>query len=111
MGVLLRIAYRNLVQARRRTTLLSLAVGLVTMLLVVLLSISRGIEDNLVKAATTGELPPLLRFDDAERFADLYAPERRYDETHLNDEGARLFTEKLADEFIARVKRGELAPR
>jgi putative ABC transport system permease protein len=53
MGVLLRIAYRNLVQARRRTTLLSLAVGLVTMLLVVLLSISRGIEDNLVKAATT----------------------------------------------------------
>ena len=69
------------------------------------------LQEDLVKAAATGELPLLLRFDDAERFADLYAPERRYDETHLNDEGARLFTEKLADEFVARVKRGELAPR
>jgi putative ABC transport system permease protein len=53
MSVLLRIAFRNLLQARRRSFLLSLAVGLVTMLLVLLLSISQGIEDNLVKAATT----------------------------------------------------------
>lgn len=53
MSVLLRIAFRNLVQARRRSALLSLAVGLVTALLVLLLAISQGIEDNLVKAATT----------------------------------------------------------
>jgi len=69
------------------------------------------LQEDLIKAAQAGEIPLLLRFDDAERFAELYAPERRYDETHLNDEGARLFTEALADEFVARVKRGELAPR
>ncbi|MBM3990040.1 MAG: hypothetical protein FJ298_03425 [Planctomycetes bacterium] len=69
------------------------------------------LQEDLIKAAAAGELPALLRFDDAERFAELYAPERRYDETHLNDEGARRFTELLADEFVARVRRGELAPR
>ncbi|MEN9786128.1 MAG: hypothetical protein RLZZ299_1392 [Pseudomonadota bacterium] len=53
MSVLVRIALRNILQARRRSALLSLAVGLVTMLLVLLLAISQGIEDNLVRAATT----------------------------------------------------------
>lgn len=53
MGVLFIIAYRNLVQARRRTALLSGAIGLVTLLLVLLLSLSQGIADNLVKSATT----------------------------------------------------------
>lgn len=53
MRVLLLIAFRNLLGARRRTGLLSTAIGLVTMLLVLLLSLSSGIEDNLVDAATT----------------------------------------------------------
>jgi len=53
MGVLFIIAFRNLVQARRRTALLSGAIGLVTLLLVLLLSLSQGIADNLVKSATT----------------------------------------------------------
>lgn len=53
MRVLLLIALRNLTGARRRTALLSTAIGLVTMLLVLLLSLSSGIEDNLVDAATT----------------------------------------------------------
>ena len=52
MLVLFRLAVQNLVQARRRTTLLSLAVGLVTTLLVLLLSMAHGIEDNLVRSAT-----------------------------------------------------------
>jgi len=53
MRVIAGIALRNLIQARRRTLLLSTAIGLVTTLLVVLLSISSGIEDNLVSSATT----------------------------------------------------------
>lgn len=53
MGMLFVIAWRNLVQARRRTLLLSTAIGMVTTLLVLLLSLSQGIADNLVKSATT----------------------------------------------------------
>lgn len=53
MGVLVTIAFRNLVQARRRTLLLSTAIGMVTVMLVLLLSISAGISDNLVRSATT----------------------------------------------------------
>ncbi len=51
--VLVTIAIRNLVQAKRRTLLLSTAIGLVTAMLVLLLSISAGISDNLVRSATT----------------------------------------------------------
>ena len=53
MLVLARLAFRNLVQARRRSALLGLAVALVTMMLVLLMALSRGITDNLVEAATT----------------------------------------------------------
>jgi len=41
------------VQARRRTALLSVAIGLVTMLLVLMQSLAAGIEDSMVDAATT----------------------------------------------------------
>ena len=53
MAMLTLIAVRNLVQARRRTLLLSLAIGMVTTLLVLMLALSQGISDNLVKSATT----------------------------------------------------------
>jgi putative ABC transport system permease protein len=53
MGVLASIALRNLLQAPRRTSLLALAIGLVTTFLVLLLSISAGIAENLVTSATT----------------------------------------------------------
>lgn len=53
MSILTLMAFRNLVQARRRTLLLGSAIGLVTGLLVLLLSLSQGIADNLVKSATT----------------------------------------------------------
>lgn len=52
MFMLLKLAFRNLVQARRRTTLLSIAVGVVTALLVLLLAIGQGIEYNLIQSAT-----------------------------------------------------------
>ena len=42
MKMLLLIAVRNLIQARRRTTLLSLALGSVSALLVLMFSLSQG---------------------------------------------------------------------
>lgn len=51
--VIARIALRNLVQARTRTALLGSAIALVTGMLVLLLSLAGGIEDNLVRSATT----------------------------------------------------------
>lgn len=51
--VVLPIATKNLVGARRRSLLLGTAIAIVTTMLVILLSISAGIADNLVKNATT----------------------------------------------------------
>lgn len=51
--VIFTIALRNLVQARVRTGLLGTAIGLVTMALVLLMALSAGIDDNLVRGATT----------------------------------------------------------
>lgn len=53
MRVFAIIALRNLVQARRRTFLLGLALGAVTAMLVLLLSLSRGIGDTMIRSATT----------------------------------------------------------
>lgn len=50
---LLRIALRNLIQARTRTALLSTGIAIVTMMLVLLMAMSAGINDNLVRSATT----------------------------------------------------------
>lgn len=50
--VLIRIAARNLLQAKRRTGLLGSAIALVTMMLVLLLATSRGIYENMIKGAT-----------------------------------------------------------
>lgn len=53
MGIYVIVALRNLLQARRRSLLLSLALAMVTMLLVMLLALSQGLTDNMVKTATT----------------------------------------------------------
>jgi putative ABC transport system permease protein len=53
MGIYFIIAIRNLVQARRRSMFLSVALAIVTALLVLLNSLSLGVANNLVKAATT----------------------------------------------------------
>ena len=52
MGILFQIAVRNLVQAARRTLLLGSALAAVTLLLVLLLSLSQGITDNMIRSAT-----------------------------------------------------------
>ena len=51
MRILLFIALRNLVQARRRSALLSLAIGLVCAMLVLLQAMAQGIEDSMIEAA------------------------------------------------------------
>ena len=51
--IFVRIAWRNIVQARRRTFFLGLAMCLVTALLVLLMALSQGISDTLVTSATT----------------------------------------------------------
>lgn len=68
-------------------------------------------QEDLIAAARLGHIDHLLRYDEPLRFPDLYDPDHRYDETHLNDEGARLFTELLATEFVARVRAGEFRAR
>ncbi|MEL6188803.1 MAG: FtsX-like permease family protein, partial [Myxococcota bacterium] len=47
------IAFRNLVQARRRTLLLGLALAAVTAMFVLLLALSAGIGETMIRSATT----------------------------------------------------------
>lgn len=42
----------------------------------------------------------VLNFSDVEKFAELFAPEHRFDTDHVNTEGSKLFTEALARRFI-----------
>ncbi|MGM0578902.1 MAG: ABC transporter permease [Myxococcota bacterium] len=53
MKALLTIAVRNLLLARRRTLLLGGALALVTALLVLLMALSQGLSDTIVRSATT----------------------------------------------------------
>ena len=53
MQVLFTIAFRNLLQAKRRTALLSAAIGIVTALLVLLTSLTGGIREALLEEAST----------------------------------------------------------
>ena len=53
MGIYFIIALRNLLQARRRSLFLSSAMAIVTALLVLLNSLSQGVSNNLITAATT----------------------------------------------------------
>lgn len=52
MGTTFLIAWRNLVQAKRRTFLLSVALGAVMVLLVFLLALSQGLSDTMIRSAT-----------------------------------------------------------
>ncbi len=52
MGILFQIAVRNLIAAKRRSAMLGSALAAVTLLLVVLLSLSQGITDNMIRSAT-----------------------------------------------------------
>jgi len=43
---------------------------------------------------------PVLRFDDPNRYAELYEVEERFDEFHLNHTGAQIWTRLLAARFV-----------
>lgn len=53
MLMYLRIAFRNLSQAPRRTFFLGTALAIVTLLLVMLLSLSQGLSNTMIRSATT----------------------------------------------------------
>ncbi|MEQ9502434.1 MAG: FtsX-like permease family protein [Deltaproteobacteria bacterium] len=53
MGMLIQIAARNLVKARLRTLFLGSALTLVTALLILLLALSQGVTDTMIRSATT----------------------------------------------------------
>lgn len=57
--MLIRIAFRNLLQARRRNAVLAVAIGVVTLMLVLLMAMSQGINDNLIHAATNLSAGPV----------------------------------------------------
>jgi hypothetical protein len=62
---------------------------------------------DLIAAAQAGAIKPLLRYDDPELHADLFAHSSRFDSLHLNDVGAEIFTRKLASDFADWVTRRE----
>lgn len=53
MRILLEIAFRNLLQARRRTLLLGLAIAIVACLFLVLRSVSSSVSQRMIESATT----------------------------------------------------------
>jgi putative ABC transport system permease protein len=52
MGLYLTVALRNLLQSRRRTALLMTALAAVTLLLVMLMALSRGLTETMIRSAT-----------------------------------------------------------
>ena len=58
-------------------------------------------QNDLIKAAAGGEVKHLLRYDDPDRFPELYEFANRRDQNHPNTAGALLFTERLAADFLA----------
>src|SRR5512147_2661156 len=53
MGQLFLIAFRNLIQHRRRTLMLGGAIAGVTLLLVMVLGLTHGVSETMVRSATT----------------------------------------------------------
>lgn len=66
---------------------------------------------DLVQAAESGAIGPLLRYDDPERHPELFAHASRFDSLHLNDVGAAIFTRLLADDVGAWLESREDARR
>ncbi len=60
-----------------------------------------------VRAAALGVVPVTLNYTDPQRHPELYDPALRFDQSHLNREGARRFTRLLAEDFVRHAK----APR
>jgi hypothetical protein len=63
------------------------------------------LQEDLIKAAAASEVAHLLRYDDPELDAELFAAENHFDSNHLNSAGAERFTERLAKDFLALAAR------
>jgi hypothetical protein len=48
---------------------------------------------------------PVWRYHDANEYPALYEPANHYDMSHLNDAGAKIFTDLLAERFAAQLKK------
>jgi len=59
----------------------------------------------LARAAAEGLLPVLLDYADPERYPSLYEPALRFDAGHLNAAGAARYTEILARDVLAVIRR------
>lgn len=66
---------------------------------------------DLIKIAQAGELELLLRYDDPALHPELFAHESRFDALHLNDDGAALFTRRLADDFAVWARARQDGPK
>jgi len=64
---------------------------------------------NIFGAERYNNWPPagveILRFDDPNRYPDLYDPAHRYDPHHLDATGAQAFTRHLAEQFLNVLER------
>lgn len=66
---------------------------------------------DLIKLAEAGQVELLLRYDDPALHPELFAHEQRFDSRHLNDDGAALFTRRLADDFAPWARAREGGPK
>ena len=66
------------------------------------------LQSDLIKAHERGDVAYLLRYDSPELFPEFYDPENRWDDTHLNETGAKLFTERLAQDVADLIDRAGL---
>jgi hypothetical protein len=84
-------AYRTMVAACRRAG--------VEVCLVIMPSLSceRALEERLAQELSV----PVLRYNLPREHPELYRPELRFDAGHLNQEGARVFSERLARDWLA----------
>ena len=59
-----------------------------------------GVEPSVPVPAELAADAVRFRFNDPDAYPDLHRPEAWWDRRHLNEEGAELFTDRLADRFL-----------
>jgi hypothetical protein len=62
-------------------------------------------QDHFIAAYQKGHIPTLFAFNDPVAFPDLYSPKSRFDQAHLNEQGAQKFTMSLAQKFAEYMRK------
>lgn len=65
-------------------------------------------QDHFISAYHQGDIPALFAFNDPETFPDLYNSDARFDQAHLNKQGAQKFTIYLAQEFAEYMRKDKM---